>query len=89
MTSDQCSAYKPRAEHVSHVGWTASSLRANIQENQWAPTVRRVWLQVQPFHRRRDADIRFGPAMVSRNIVGHRTGDLSLAPKLIAEGNNV
>lgn len=89
MTSDQCSAYRPRAEHVSHVGWTASPLRANNQENQWAPTVRRVWLQVQPFHRRRDADRRFGLVMVSRNIAGHRTGDLSLAPKLIAEGNNV
>jgi hypothetical protein len=89
MTSDQCSAYRPRAEHLSHVGWTALPLRANIQENQWAPTVRRVWLQVQPFHRRRDAERRFGLAMASRNIAGRRTGDLSLAPKLIAEGNNV
>lgn len=89
MTSDQCSAYRPRAEHVSHVGWTASSLRANNQENQWAPTVRRVRLQVQPFHRHRVARRRFGLVMVSRNIAGHRTGDLSLAPKLIAEGNNV
>ena len=89
MTSDQCNAYRPRAEHVLRAGWTALSLHVNIQENQWAPTVRRVRLQVQPLHRHRDADRRFGPEMAFRNIAGRRTGDLSLAPKLIAEGNNV
>lgn len=35
------------------------------------------------------ANKRFGAVMHIRRIAGDRTGDVSLAPKLIAEGKNV
>ena len=41
------------------------------------------------FHRRSELKKRFGTALASGRNVGHRTGDVSLAPRLIAEGSHV
>ena len=89
MSSDQSKRVTPYAEHASRAaGWTNADIVAIVQKNQRASAVRRALRGAEKLAADRAFNKRFGAEMPARSIAGDRTGEVSLAPKLIPKGGN-
>ena len=89
MSSDQSKGFAPYAEHASSAaGWTNVDIVAIVQNNQRASVALRALRGADTFAADQVLNKRFGAPMRIRRIDGDRTREVSLAPKLIAEGGN-
>lgn len=87
MSSDQCKGDPQHAEHAWCAdGWTDASVAVIVQINQRAfvaeSTLEDVFSRDGGLARNK----RFGVEVRARRAAGDRTGDVSLAPKLMLEG---
>ena len=89
MTSAECTAYRPHADQIVRSGLDRSArARHYSTESKRFDCVALLFADAD-LHRRNEPKKRFGTALTSGRNVGHRTGDVSLAPRLIAEGSHV
>ena len=89
MTSTECTAYRPYADQI-----VRSGLDRFARPRHYSTESKRfdcvAFLSADAdFHRCSELKKRFGTALASGRNVGHRKGDVSLAPRLIAEGSHV
>lgn len=87
MSSDQLRGIAQYADHAPRAaGWTNAAVGLIVQNNQRASVESHAPNSAKLLAADRAPNKRFGVEVLTRSIVGDRTGDVSLAPELIAEG---
>ncbi len=89
MSSDQGSACQPHADGRVLLGLDGSRNCAHSSRESKGSGLSARALFRATLMKTGSPSKRFGAVMHTRRIAGDRTGDVSLAPKLIAEGKNV
>ncbi len=89
MSSDQGSACQPHADGCVLLGLDGSRDCAHSSKESKGFGLSTRALLSATLRKTGSPNKRFGAMMHTRRIAGDRTGEVSLAPKLIAEGKNV